>query len=352
MDDYRAGSAIRQRYELLKPVLDERRRRLWAAAEALVLGTGGVSMISGVTGLSRTTIRAGIEELRSQDLELAQPAKEERVRRPGAGRKAAVERDETLERDLKTLLESSQEEESCPLDWTCKSLRGLAEELSTNGHRVSYRTVGNLLHRMGYCFSPSESYKKFSIVNRRDQYRLISRRSSWFLRNGEPVVSVGLSAGAAEGEGLKHQQPVRPERRTADLAASVLRHWWRHSSARRFPRTRRLLVIADTSGLPAGDQTIWAPLLQPLADESGLQIIAAHFPPGARRWRRSVREVTTSFSRPGTRGAGELLTVDLDLILPSGSEMARRIGVRHNPGEAYDGFWNYRIDSRPEASAG
>lgn len=65
-----------------------------------------------------------------------------------------------------------------------------------------------------------------------------------------------------------------------------------------------------------------------------------------------MREVTTSFSRPGTRGAGELLTVDLDLILATGSEVARRIGVRLNPGEAFDGFWNYRIDSRPEGSAG
>lgn len=352
IDDYPVGSAIRQRYELLKPVLDERRRRLWAAAEALVLGAGGVSILSGATGLSRTTIRTGIEELRGSDSELASLEKNGRVRRPGAGRKTVVEQDATLAKDLTAMLESSQEEESRPLDWTCKSLRGLADELSTHGHQVSYRTVGNLLHRMGYRFSPSESYKKFSIPSRREQYRLISRRSSWFLRNGEPVVSLRLSEGTSETDEMKDRQPVKPERRTAELAASVLWHWWRHGGSRKHPRTRGLLVLTDTSGLPVGDRVIWAPLLQPLADESGLEIVAAHFPPGARRWRRSVHELTCCWSKPGACEAGETLTVDLDLILPPDGETTRRIATGHGSGEACDELWNYRIKGRSRGSAG
>ena len=351
MDDYPTGSAIRQRYDLLKPILDERRRRLWAAAEALVLGTGGVSLLSSATGLSRTTIRSGIEELRSSKIELASFKREERVRRPGAGRKTVVEQDETLERDLEALLESSQEEESRPLDWTCKSLRRLAEELSANGHQVSYRTVGNLLHRNGYCFSPSESYKKFSLANRCEQYRFISRCSSWFLRNGEPVVTLRLSSGIAESDGINRQQLIKPERKASDLAVSVLRHWWRYGGSRKYPRTRGLLVVADTSGLPVGDRVIWAPLLQPLADESVLEIVAAHFPPGARRWRRSIRELTCSWSRLDTCGTGDTLTVDLDLVLPPDGEGSRQVAAGHGLGEAYNDLWNYRIKGHSRGSA-
>jgi hypothetical protein len=352
MDDYPIGSAIRRRYELLKPVLDERRRRLWAAAEALILGTGGIPLVSGVTGLSRTTIRAGIKELRSPDVRLADPSREGRVRRPGAGRRSIVQSDETLEADLETLLESSQEEIVRPLAWTCKSLRTLANELAIKGHQVSYRTLGNLFHRTGYAFSSSASYKQYSVENRRDQYRLISRRSSWFLEQGAPVVSLRLSERGVGNDRGNVIQPVRPNRRTAELGVSILQHWWRHSGSRKYPRARRLLVTTDTSGLPIGDRAIWGPLLQPLAEESGLEIVAAHFPPGVRRWRRSVHEVTNSFSRPGTHEASDALTVDLDLILLFESEIPRRTAARQGPGESGDDFWNYRIEARSRGSAG
>lgn len=352
MDDSPGGSVIRQRYELLKPALDERLRRLWAAAEALALGTGGVSLLADVTGLSQTTIRSGIEELRDPEAELADLTREGRSRRPGAGRKSVAEQDGTLIRDLTALLESSQEEESRPLDWTCKSLRGLAGELAAIGHPVSYRTVGNLLHRLGYRFSPSES-KKFSVAHRREQYRLISRRASWFLRNGEPIVSLGLVAGLLEREHQDHRQLLKPERRTADLAASVLLHWWRHSGSRKFLKARRLLVVTDTAGLPGGDRTLWAPLLQPLADESGLEIVATHFPPGAWCWRRSVGELTCSYAQREEGGEGNALTLDLDLIHPIGREAPFRApAALHNPGELRDDFWSYRILGRLKASVG
>ena len=50
---------IRQKYEALKPFLDERVRRLWAGAEARVLGRGGIAAVAAATGLWRDTIRGG-----------------------------------------------------------------------------------------------------------------------------------------------------------------------------------------------------------------------------------------------------------------------------------------------------
>jgi len=48
--------AIGERYRALAGELDERRRRLWAAAEARSHGRGGVSAVARATGMSATTI--------------------------------------------------------------------------------------------------------------------------------------------------------------------------------------------------------------------------------------------------------------------------------------------------------
>ncbi|HEX4959361.1 MAG TPA: hypothetical protein VF173_00885 [Thermoanaerobaculia bacterium] len=342
MDDYPTSSPLQRRYEILKPVLDERIRRLWAAAEALALGMGGVSRVSGVTGLSRTTIQSGIEELRRSGTEPPLPAIPGRVRRPGGGRKTAAEVDATLARDLEALLESAHEEPGPTLDWTCKSIRSLAAELAESGHQVSYRTVGNLLHRLGFRFSPGESYKRFSLASRRQQYRLISRLVSSFLSKDEPVLSIGIS-GSLKGDdlagGTQTRQPVTPEQSTAVLAAAALRLWWERSGSRQRQQARRMLLMADTAGLAGGDGTIWAPWLQPLAIDSGLEIVVAHFPPGARRWRRSVREITCSCTLPTV--GGEAPNVEIELILAAEEKPSRRPPL--DPGESCDELWNYRI---------
>ena len=71
---------IRTRYQALAPVLDERARRWWAATEARSLGHGGIVCVADATGMSRTTIQAGLREL-------AGGGTSERIRKPGAGRK-------------------------------------------------------------------------------------------------------------------------------------------------------------------------------------------------------------------------------------------------------------------------
>src|SRR5215467_9784635 len=130
--------AIAQRYAHLAGTLDERGRRALAAAEALVLGRGGISTVAGVTGLSRPTIALGIRELRGE--EPLPPAG--RVRRPG-GRKPLEAHDPTLRADWERLVEpSTRGDPESPLRWTCKSVRRLAQELQAQGHPVSYQKVG------------------------------------------------------------------------------------------------------------------------------------------------------------------------------------------------------------------
>src|SRR6202795_5352588 len=92
--------AIKRRFESLLPTVDERMRRLIAAAESLAIDYGGISIVSRATGVSRRAIARGIVEL-GNPLVPSGGA----VRKPGAGRKGTAEKDETLGRDLECLIE-------------------------------------------------------------------------------------------------------------------------------------------------------------------------------------------------------------------------------------------------------
>jgi hypothetical protein len=131
--------------------MDERMRRRWAASEALALGWGGITAVAEATGLSQTTIRAGIAECQSLEVPPTSPAPEARVRNPGGGRKRLAQEDRTLLKDLETLVNpSTRGDPQSPLLWTCKSTRNLAEALIGQGHQVSHQTVARLLGAMGY----------------------------------------------------------------------------------------------------------------------------------------------------------------------------------------------------------
>ena len=107
-------------------MLDERLRRLWAAAEARALGRGGVTMVSAATGISRRAIHLGLRELREP------PMPGRRIRREGGGRKRLVDQDPALADDLERLIEPlTRGDPESPLRWTCKSTRQLAAELQT-----------------------------------------------------------------------------------------------------------------------------------------------------------------------------------------------------------------------------
>jgi hypothetical protein len=149
MQDTQVIARIRRKYRALKPELDERRRRQWAAAESRDLGRGGITAVAQATGLSRTTIYVGTGEL-------DQPAKRRaseamRVRRAGGGRRPLAETDPDLLAVLETLIEpTTRGDPESPLRWTCKSIRRLADELTRENHPVGAITVAKLLRQAGY----------------------------------------------------------------------------------------------------------------------------------------------------------------------------------------------------------
>src|SRR2546422_8027777 len=183
---------IAAKFAILRPLLDERARRLWAAGEARAIGRGGISRVAEATGLSRPTIRAGLQELASPVLATGPQATAERVRCPGGGRTPLGACDPHLVQALETLVEPvTRGDPMSLLRWTCKSAAKLAAALQAQGHRVSERTVNRRRHALGYSLQSNRKTLAGRHHPARDaQFQYINRRAKAFQRQGQPVAAV------------------------------------------------------------------------------------------------------------------------------------------------------------------
>src|ERR1700690_1719534 len=177
---------MRVKLRNLWPHLNERSRRMLAAAEAEQIGYGGVSLVSRACGLSRVTIIKGIQELRARALPI------DRVRRSGGGRHSLVQQDPELPNLLESLVEPlTRGDPESPLRWTCKSTRTLAGELTDRQHAISHEKVAQLLRGMNYSLQGNRKTEEGEDHPDRDaQFRHINHVVRVALRAGERVISV------------------------------------------------------------------------------------------------------------------------------------------------------------------
>ena len=311
------------RFKALEPALDERIRRLVAAAEASVLGHGGIAMVSEVTGLARNTIVRGLAEL--DDLEeMESPS---RVRKEGGGRKRAVTIDPAIQEDLERLVNpTTRGDPMSPLRWTCKSLRNIEEELRKLGHNISYRVVGELLKEMDYSLQGArKTIEGTDHPDRNEQFEHINAESIRFFKKSLPVISIDTKKkeiiGNFKNQGREWHPQGMPEKvsthdfpskefgrvapygvydiwrnegwvsvgidhDTAEFAVESIRRWWRIMGQCAYPNATRLLITADCGGSNGARVKLWKVELQKLADETGLQIWVCHFPPGTSKWNK------------------------------------------------------------------
>src|SRR5437870_10909345 len=197
---------IRDRFSTVAPFLDERGRRLVAAAEAFAAGYGGIAAVALATGLAPSTIGRGLKEL-------AQDEPSERVRRPGAGRKPALLKDPTLRADLEALVEpTTRGDPESPLRWTCKSVRRLAEALQQQGHRVSRTLVAELLNAAGYSLQGNRKTKEGDSHPDRDaQFAHINTQVATALADQQPVISVDTKKKELVGDFRNNGREYRPQ---------------------------------------------------------------------------------------------------------------------------------------------
>jgi len=314
---------IKRRFDAMQPVLDERLRRLWAAAEALALPHGGITAVAAATGVSRRAIHLGIKELRAAST----PPAQRRIRRAGAGRKRLVERDPTLATDLDRLIEPlTRGDPQSPLRWTCKSTRQLAAELQRQGHQVSHVTVAELLHELGYSLQAnSKTIEGTAHPDRNAQFEYINHVVDEQLTAGEPVISVDTKKKELVGDFKNAGQEWRPagdptpvrvhdfaipelgkvspygvydvaqnagwvsvgvDHDTAAFAVQSIRRWWQSMGHDAYPHATRLLITADSGGSNGYRVRLWKLELQRLADELDLPITVCHLPPGTSKWNK------------------------------------------------------------------
>jgi len=330
-------SAIRQRFEALFPVLDERGLRRFAAAEAKAAGHGGVSAVMRVTGLARSTIGRGLRELRGERTIIS-----DRVRRPGGGRKLLTETDASLLDDLRSLVEpDARGDPQSPLLWTSKSLRKLAESLREMGHRIGRTLVGELLHKLDYSLQANRKTREGSSHPDRDaQFCYINDHVKEALASNEPAISVDTKkkelVGDFKNAGREWRQKGSPEEvrvhdflipelgravpygvydiagdagwvsvgidhDTAAFAVNAIKSWWTRMGRERYPNARTLLITADGGGSNGSRVRLWKVELQKLADELGLSITVCHLPPGTSKWNK-IEHRLFSFITTNWRG--------------------------------------------------
>ncbi len=399
------AQTIEAKYLALAGRLDEATLRLWVAAEARSLGRGGVSVVAKAAGVSRTTVYAGLADLDEGAARTQAPALEKRrIRAPGGGRKTLVSADPSLLRDLDALVEpTTSGDPMSPLRWTCKSTTRLAQELNRQGHRVSQRSVCELLAQMHYSLQSVRKTRQGAQHPDRDaQFGHIARAVALYQRQGQPVISVDTKKkeliGDFKNAGREWQPAGQPEEArthdfideqlgkvapygvydltanedwvsvgidhdTAEFAVQSIRRWWLEMGRPLYKRARRLLITADCGGSNGYRVRLWRLQLQHLADALGLTVQVCHFPPGTSKWNKIEhrmfchitnnwrgrpllsRQIVVNLIGSVTTAAGLRIRAELDEnTYAAGVKVTdeQLAGVSIERDE-FHGEWNYRI---------
>ena len=317
--------------------MNERLRRLWSAAEAKVIGHGGIGLVSKATGQSRTTISNGIKELETTDKIDMQS-----VRKSGGGRKKIVDKTPEVEAELLQLIEPTvRGEPESPILWTIKSLRNISEELRKRGYNISRNRVAELLKKNGFSLQANRKTDEGkSHPDRNAQFQYIHDKTIEFQSATQPVISVDTKKkelvgnfknqgrewnrkgeadrvkvydfpSDAEGKAIPYGVyditqnagwvSVGTNHDTAEFAVETIRKWWYKMGILVYKNAKQLLITADGGGSNGSRVRLWKKEIQDFANESGLEISICHYPPGTSKWNK-IEHRLFSFITQNWRG--------------------------------------------------
>jgi len=392
-------SAIRERWLIVRDELDERGRRMWAAAEARSHGRGGIAAVVRATGISAATVRRGIAEVAS-----GERAPAGRVRRAGAGRRSIQEREPGLREALLGLIDgATRGDPESPLLWTSRSVAKLTEQLVALGFRVHESTVRRQLIGLGYSLQANrKTHEGADHPDRDGQFERIAAVSAQALASKEPLISVDTkkkelignykNAGrelAPTGRPIlvnTHDFPDRQQGKaipygiydvgrdegwvsvgisadTAQFAVAAIKNWWENLGSKRYPKAETLTITADCGGSNSYRIRLWKTELQRLADDTGLKVRVMHYPPGTSKWNKIEHRL---FSYISINWRAKPLTsrqTVIDLIAATTTSTGLKVYARLDPdtyptkiqvsdqqmqavqlaGEEFHPEWNYTI---------
>jgi hypothetical protein len=314
-------NAVRTRYEALLPCLDERGRRLFAAAEARTAGYGGIAGVARATGIAPSTIGRGLKDLAASGFP------EGSVRRAGSGRQPLTAADPTLLEDLHRLLEpATMGDPTRPLLWVSKSHAKLAAALHTMGHQIATSSIPKLLDELKYSRQVNRKTKEGSHnPDRNGQFEYINEQAVAFQAANQPVISVDTKKKELIGDYKNPGSDYRPQgcpdavsmhdfadkelgkvvpygvydiaadagcvsvgidHDTAEFAVNAIQRWYDTMGRERYPKADKLMITADGGGSNGTRVRLWKIKLQEFADATGLTLAVCHYPPGTSKWNK------------------------------------------------------------------
>lgn len=313
--------AVRQRWDLVGSKLDERGRRLFAAVEVRTAGWGGLAIVSRLTGLARSTINRGEDDLD------AEPLAQGQVRRAGGGRRAVAQVDPGLVPALERLVEPvTLGDPMRPLIWVSKSMDKLATALTAMGHPISADTVHKELVKLGFSRQFNRKADEGSKhPDRNAQFEYINAKVVAAQARTQPVISVDTKkkelVGNYKNGGTDYCPKGEPRRvkvhdfvdkelgkvapygvydvtantgfvsvgitsDTAEFAVASIRRWLDRMGRQRYPKARELTITADCGGSNGARVRLWKVELQKFSDATGLVLHVHHYPPGTSKWNK------------------------------------------------------------------
>jgi len=316
-------SGLAMKINTMLPLLDEKQKRIFLALEANAVGRGGVKLMHEISGVSQTTIIRGKKELEERDA-----VSNERVRKPGGGRKKITEKYGDIKDEIeKIVADTTYGNPENPLTWTTKSLRNLKECLEEKGYEIKHDTVGKILKELGYSLQQNQKMQQLGEPHpdRDEQFRFINKKSGEFIQQNQPVISVDTKKkeliGNFANEGaeyskkknpikvLDHDFPIKElgkvapygiydisrnegfvnlgiSHDTSEFAVASILRWWQTLGANTYPDATKLYINCDGGGSNNVRRRLWKTQLQELANITGLEVHISHFPPGTSKWNK------------------------------------------------------------------
>jgi transposase len=393
---------ISNRIVTMLPILNEYQRRIFLATEAQMLGYGGISYISRISGVSRVTITHGINEIKNQSV-----AKQSngRSRKKGGGRKSVNESQPGIIKEIEKLIEGHTKGDPMnPLMWTSKSVRHLETTLKEKGYQTSYVTVSTLLKKLGYSLQANrkELATKEQHPDRNEQFEYINEQAKVFFLKNCPVISIDAKKkeliGNFKNDGKEyhkkgsapkvfdHDFPIEELGKatpygvydifknegfvnvgvsgdTSEFAVESIRKWWSMYGQAFYPEAEEIMITADSGGSNGYRVRLWKVELQRLVNEIRKSITVLHFPPGTSKWNK-IEHRLFSFISKNWRGRPLLsLAVIVSLVSSTKTEKGLQVdcvvdskeyrrGLKVSDKEfsainikqhSFHGEWNYTI---------
>lgn len=299
----------------------EKDRRLYAAAEAVKLGFGGISYIARLFNCDRKTVSKGIYELLHPET-----IEKDRIRKPGGGRKTSIDNISNINEIFLQVvyLYTAGDPMDDTIRWTNLTHQKVADRLKEYGIVVSKKIVKNLFKKNGFVKRKAQkaiSAKKGDSQERNEQFEIIASLRAQYEAAGNPIISMDTKKKEALGNLYRsgsvyttivqkvfdHDFPhlaygiviphglydvirntayvnIGTSKDTSEFACESIKQWWYNEGQHHYSNADSILLLCDAGGSNSYRHHIFKFDIQNLANELGIEIKIAHYPSYASKW--------------------------------------------------------------------